>query len=328
MAASRPQSSKGLQSYHRGPESSRDRPALSFTVKWHRWELPTWLVVVAVYGCWFALTYHAAALPWWVLLVAGGWVVCWHGSLQHEAVHGHPTRSHRVNAALAWLPLALWMPYSIYRETHLRHHDCPALTDPVEDTESFYVRSTDWRRMGVIRRAVLSFNNTLLGRLAIGPALTAAALWQAEIRRILLGDGTNAGIWARHAAGVGLVLGWVVVCDLPIWAYVFLFAYPGLSLTLLRSFAEHQPAADSDRRTALVIGGPLSGLLYLNNNLHAVHHADPARPWYAIPAEYCAKRDTYTSQTGGNVYAGYTTILRRFLFQTRDHPVHPEHRPA
>ena len=219
------------------------------------------------------------------------------------------------------------MPFPIYRETHLRHHDCLALTDPVEDPESFYVRDIEWQRMGRLRRAILRYNKTLLGRLTVGPALAAGAPWVDEARRLLSGDTTNGRIWAEHIAGISVVLAWVVlVCDLPAWLYLATFAYPGLSLTLLRSYAEHQPALAPDRRTAIVEGGPLSGLLYLNNNLHAVHHADPALPWFAIPAEYCAKRDAYASQTGGNVYAGYPTILRRFLFRTRDVPVHSESR--
>ena len=50
---------------------------------------------------------HPASLPWWVVLPAGAWLTAWHGSLQHEAIHGHPTRSARLNAALAWLPIGL-----------------------------------------------------------------------------------------------------------------------------------------------------------------------------------------------------------------------------
>ena len=313
----------------RAPAPVDNQFANPLTSRWRRLELPTWLVIVAVYGFWLTLTFHAAALPWWLLLAAGGWVMCWHGSLQHEAVHGHPTRSDRINGAIAGLPLGLWMPFAIYRETHLSHHDCPALTDPLRDTESFYVRSEEWQGKGVVRRTILRFNNTLLGRLTVGPALAAITLWKTEIHQMFSGDWTNAGTWVRHILGASLVLAWVaLICDLSVWMYVFLFAYPGLSLTLLRSYAEHHPSPDTARRTALVVGSPLSGLLYLNNNLHAVHHSHPGLPWYAIPGEFCARRDAYRSQTGGKVYPGYTTILRRFLFQTRDHPVHPEHRLA
>jgi fatty acid desaturase len=177
----------------------------------HGGEWRTWLVAGAIYGGWFLLTYHAAALSWWLLLPAGAFIVCWHGSLQHETVHGHPTRSARANLALAWLPLGLWMPYEIYRDTHLRPHACPALTDPVEDTESYFVRQGDWDRMSGPNRLLLQFNRTLFGRLTLGPALAALALWRSEFRRIRSGDRSNAGIWLRHVMGAGLVLGWVVL---------------------------------------------------------------------------------------------------------------------
>ena len=289
----------------------------------------TWLVAGAVYGGWLLLTFHAAGLPWWLLLPAGAWIVCWHGSFQHETVHGHPTRSVRLNAALAWPPLGLWMPYEIYRDTHLRHHACPDLTDPLEDTEAFFVRQADWDRMGGLRRLLLRLHQTLFGRLALGPALAVFALWRSEFRRARSGDRSNGGVWLRHMLGAGLVLGWVVfVCELSVGAYLALFAYPGLSLTLLRSYAEHHPAAERERRTAIVLGGPASRLLYLNNNLHLVHHARPDLPWHAIPAEFAARRAHYTDRAGVHVFAGYPTLVGRFLVRPRHHPVHPEYRPA
>ena len=292
-------------------------------------EWPTWLVAGGVYGGWLLLTFHAGALPWWLLLPAGAWIVCWHGSLQHETVHGHPSRSPLVNRALAWPPLGLWMPYEIYRRTHLRHHACPALTDPVEDTESYFVRQADWERMSGPRRLLLRLHQTLLGRLVLGPALAVLAFWGPKLRRVRSGELSDGGVWLRHAFGAGLVLGWVAfVCDMSIGAYVALFAYPGLSLTLLRSYAEHQPAAGKDGRTAIVLGGPLSRLLYLNNNLHVVHHSRPDLPWHAIPAAFDAQRGRYMAEAGGHVYAGYPTLLGRFLFRSRRHPVHPDHRFA
>ena len=42
---------------------------------------------------------------------------------------------------------------------------------------------------------------------------------------------------------VALVLIWVMgICHIPLWQYLLLYVYPGLSLTLLRSFAEHRAA--------------------------------------------------------------------------------------
>ena len=289
-----------------------------------RSEWPTWAVVVGVYGGWLALTFHAASLPWWVLLAAGGWLTAWHGSLQHEAIHGYPTRSPRMNAALAWFPLGLWMPYAIYRETHVEHHEVARLTDPATDPESFHVSEPDWARMGRLRRAVYMVNQTLAGRLCAGPALIAGRFWIEEARRLLRGDFAHGRTWAGHVVGVALVFAWTVgVCELSAAAYVALFAYPGLSLTLLRSFAEHEPSDEEGRRTVIVESGRLGSLLYLNNNLHAVHHAFPGLAWHAIRDARRARPDLFSGPDGPPHHRGYAAIARRFLFRPRAHPVHP-----
>ena len=289
-------------------------------------EWPTWAVAAAVYGGWFALVWHAASLPWWAVLPAGAWLTAWHGSLQHEAIHGHPTRSARRNAALAWLPVGLWMPFPIYRRTHLRHHAAAHLTDPAADPESFYVSPEGWRGMGRMRRAVHVVNHTLAGRLVLGPAIMAGRFWLDEARRLSRGDLANAPVWSSHAAGVAAVLGYsAFVCGLPVWEYVALFAWPGLSLTLLRSFAEHEPSPSEHRRTAIVAGGPLSRLLYLNNNLHAVHHAFPALPWYALPRAWRAagRSASFFGLDDPPRHRSFAAIAARHLFRVRDHPVHP-----
>ena len=306
----------------------RLRPARAFSggeEPAYPFEWPTWAVAAAVYGGWLALVWHAASLPWWVVLPAGAWLTAWHGSLQHEAIHGHPTRSARLNAALAWLPIGLWMPFPIYRRTHLRHHAAAHLTEPLADPESFYVLPEEWRRMGRMRRAAHLVNHTLAGRLVLGPALMAGRFWLDEARRLSRGDLTNGRVWSSHAAGVAAVLWYsAFVCDLPVWDYVVLFAYPGLSLTLLRSFAEHEPSSSERRRTAIVAGGPFSRLLYLNNNLHAVHHAFPALPWYALPRAWrTAGRNAFFGPDDPPRHRSFAAIAARYLFRLRDHPVHP-----
>ena len=67
-------------------------------------------------------------------------------SLQHELIHGHPTRWPRVNQLFGLLPLAVWYPYGLYRDSHLRHHRNDHLTDPHEDPESYYFSAAQWRR--------------------------------------------------------------------------------------------------------------------------------------------------------------------------------------
>ena len=77
-------------------------------------------VAFAVYGAFVTLTFLFNSLPLWLAAPLGSLLLAWHGSFQHETIHGHPTSSRRINRLLGGVPLALWIPYSIYRETHLK----------------------------------------------------------------------------------------------------------------------------------------------------------------------------------------------------------------
>lgn len=287
-------------------------------------EWPTLALAALIYGGWLALTFWHSAIPLPLLCAAGGWLVAWQASLQHEVMHGHPTRSRRLNDAIGWPPLSLWLPYPIYRLTHLRHHRDEHLTDPIEDPESVYFTSEAWRRLGPVGRALAAFNMTLLGRLIIGPVVMIVGFLVSEARTCLRGDARRIGIWARHALGVALVLGWTVgVCGLSVWTYLFGFVLLGAALTRLRSFAEHRYAEAAAERTAIVEKGGLLGILYLNNNLHVLHHLAPAVPWYRLPGLYEAERAALVARNGGLVYRGYGDVARRYLLKPHDAALHP-----
>ena len=105
------------------------------------------------------------------LTALGAWIVTWQLNLQHETIHGHPTRNRRVNEAIGCWPLSLWLPYSIYRSTHLAHHRDENLTDPFEDPESYYWTASGWGGLGPVWRALAYARTTLLGRVTLGPSL-------------------------------------------------------------------------------------------------------------------------------------------------------------
>ena len=287
-------------------------------------ELLTWLVLSGNYAAWFFLTWNHTVIPWWLLLFLGGFTVCLHGSLQHELLHGHPTRSPRINKLLVWIPLGLWMPYTIYRDSHIGHHQCERLTDPIDDPESFYFDPAVWNHLPHIARYVLKWNNTLGGRLTIGPVLVVTRFWYKQTRQLVLGDWHYAKVWIWHFFGCALVLYWVmVVCGLSFWQYVLFFAWPGLSLTLLRSFTEHRPVKELDQRTIIVEGSWLTRLLFLNNNYHHVHHADPGLAWYLLRRRYDATRDKVNRENGGFYFKNYAAIFRNYLLKPKDAPVYP-----
>jgi fatty acid desaturase len=282
-----------------------------------RFEAPTWVLTFTIYGGWLALTFRWHALPIWCAAPLGAWLCAWHMSLQHELIHGHPTRSEKVNSALAWLPLNLWLPYPIYRESHLRHHNETHLTDPLEDPESTYMPAASWAKAGAARKWVHHVCNTLLGRLLLGPAWTISQFWVSQARRRQK-DAWR--VWMGHAAGVGMVLGWMsFVCGIDPIIYVLCCVYPGTSLILLRSLAEHRAAERPEDRTAVVEQAGLLGLLFLNNNLHILHHARPRIPWFALPEEWRRVEPGLRGARRGPVYRGYLEVARRYALR----PQHP-----
>lgn len=281
-------------------------------------------VVVAVYAGFGALTWFHHALPIWLLLPAGAFVVAWHGSLQHEVVHNHPTRLRWLNEALVLPSLWLWMPYRTYRDTHLAHHRDERITDPFDDPESYYITATQWQRWSRLTRALFVFRNTLLGRLLVGPAVACGLLWRDQLPRLLRGERRVLKAWGLHALGVAAVLAWVVgVCGIPLLEYVALFAYPGLSLTLLRSFAEHRAEEKPENRSVIVEAAWPLALLFLNNNLHALHHREPGAPWYRLPARYRREKARILAANGGYRFAGYGEIARHYLLRPKEALVHP-----
>lgn len=292
----------------------------------HPWgfEWPSLLIAFVIYAGFLALTWNYHALPWWLVLPLGGYLVAWHGSLQHEVVHGHPTGKPFLDEMIIYPSLWLWLPFHIYRRSHLEHHENSQLTDPLSDPESFYLSLEEWRASGSVRQRLLTAQNTALGRLVLGPPIAVLRLFLGEARRLLRGNLTHLGAWLRHLPAVALVLVWVVgVCEIPLGAYLLLFVYPGLALTLLRSFLEHRAAEDVAARTAIVESGPLLSLLFLNNNLHAVHHGAPALPWYRLPKVWRHRRDEILAANGGYHYRSYWQVLRRHFLAPKEPVLHP-----
>jgi fatty acid desaturase len=287
-------------------------------------EWPTVALVAALYAAWLALTWFHEALPLWLWLPLAGCTAAWWGSFQHETVHGHPTRSRAVNAALATPPVWLWLPFERYRALHLAHHQDERLTDPVDDPETRYWAPEAWKALGPASRLLVDLQSTLLGRLAIGPLWTIGCFAADEGRALWAGDRALRRIWAWHALWATLVAVWAfAVCGMPLWQYLAGFVYLGLALTLIRSFAEHRAAESVAHRTAIVENSRLLGPLFLFNNLHVVHHAAPAVPWYRLPRVYRENREAVLAMNGGLVYDGYGEVFRRFLLRRHDHPVHP-----
>ena len=288
-------------------------------------EWRTLVLAAGLYSVWLITTWCAAILPLPLLSIAGGGLLALHGSLQHETIHGHPTRLRWLNGMIGAVPLSLWLPYGHYRRTHLGHHATASITDPFEDPESRYLGGGRGLTAG-LRRMIASVQSTLLGRLIAGPPLTISLFLADTLVFAVREPRAVAREWLPHLVGVSLVLFWLHLCGVSVWLYLIAFVYPGTALTLLRSFAEHRADADPEHRVAIVESPGLLGFLFLHNNLHAVHHREPHLPWYRIPAFYRRHRMALLEANGGLIYDGYGEIARRFLLAGHDDVVHPLYR--
>jgi fatty acid desaturase len=296
----------------------------ALALKFRQIDGPTWVVAAVLYTAWFLLVWYHALLPWYVLVPAGAYLVAWHFSLQHEAIHSFRGVPKWLRFAVVFPPLGLWFPFPLYRKSHRTHHRDEDLAVPGIDTESYYVRREDWQRMGRIQRGLLLFNQTLLGRLSLGPLLRLRILVIREWQRVRRGDRSHLPHWGVHVVAVGLLF-WFIsgVCGFVWWQYVLLVAYPGMSLGLLRAFYEHRAAVSSAARTASCESNFVFGMLFLYNNLHVVHHRMPAMPWYDIPRYYRENRDELLQGNDQFVFRGYWVLARKYLLWPVFNPVHP-----
>src|SRR6056297_2320134 len=199
-----------------------------------REEWPTILFLVLCYGGWAVATTWLAVLWLPLGVVMAAVFAALHSSLCHEALHGHPTGNAWVNEALVFPALSLFIPYQRFRDTHLAHHRDEFLTDPYDDPESNYMDPTVWTRLPGWVRRVLMFNNTLLGRLVVGPVVSQVAFMLADWRLIRAGARDVPRAWLRHVPAVGVVLWWLVaVSRRRVWAYVA-SAYISISILKIR----------------------------------------------------------------------------------------------
>ncbi len=288
------------------------------TIEW-----PTIGVILIVYTVLASVAWFHAVLPWYVILAVGAYFAALHTSLQHEVLHGHPTRLKVLNEALIFLTPTLWLPFQRYKETHLTHHNNAHLTDPAIDPESYYLLPEQWAHMAGIKRVLFQINQTLGGRMLIGPAVGIVRFWSAEILDIVRGDTHKAKCWAMFAVSGAGVLGYVMWCGMPVWQYLLLVAYPGISLALVRSYCEHQAAKQIEHRTIIVECSWFWSFLFLNNNLHVPHHEKPALAWYKLPAYYRSERNMLIAQNNGYLMS-YAEIFRRYFLKAKEPLSYPD----
>ena len=286
-------------------------------------EWPTVALIIGCYGAWLGAglflwpSFPVAALIVMVLAVA------LHSSLVHEVLHGHPTRNALVNEAFVFLPVGLAWPFRRFKTLHLRHHADERLTDPLDDPESYYQALWRHETMPGWLKALLRVNNTMAGRFILGPWLSVIGFFIDDGKRILAGDRDIRKAWLLHLLGLVVVLPVVRFgFGMPLWLYVLIPAWFGQSIIAIRTFAEHQWSENPEGRTIIVERSPLS-FLFLNNNLHFVHHKKPTVAWYRLPGLFRADRDNWLKANNGYTYPNYLALVKAYAFRAKEPVVHP-----
>jgi len=288
----------------------------SLSVEW-----PTLAVALATYLTIAAAGALYAQVPWLAVAILAV-ALAQYSSLQHEVLHGHPFARQWASEAMVFPAFLLLIPYMRFKDTHLAHHHDPALTDPYDDPESNFLDPAAWARLPRWAQTVLRANNTLAGRIVLGPAIGMGFFLRTEARLMRAGNRRVWLAWGLNTLGLIPVMWYLHITQMPFWAYA-LAAYGALGLLRIRTFLEHRAHAAHRARTVVIEDrGPLS-LLFLNNNYHVVHHMHPAVAWYNLPALYAARRDHFLRRNDGYVYKSYGQIFASYFLRAKDPVAHP-----
>jgi fatty acid desaturase len=281
-------------------------------------EWPTLATLLGCYGGWLALLFA----PLWLSVPGLAVMIALQSSLQHEIIHGHPTRYPWLNAALVFASLNLLIPYGRFRDTHLAHHTDERLTDPYDDPESHYLDPAVWHALPTWLQSVHIWNTTLAGRLLIGVLISQYYFMLSDIRQICAGRRDVLQDWLWHFLAAALVIWIVMAAGYPLWAY-FIAAYGGLALLKIRTFAEHRAHEDVQARTAVIEDRGVFAFLFLNNNFHSVHHMYPHISWYALPGLYRAEKEKFMQRNRGYIYKSYRQLFAQYFLRSKEPVPHP-----
>jgi len=286
-------------------------------------EWPTVFLTLFCYGAWLATGFLLWPSHPLLALVVLPFILALQSSIMHEVLHGHPTRNARLNEALVFLPIGVVWPFRRFKTIHLRHHADERLTDPLDDPESYYQALWMHEDLPPTMKFLLKINNTMVGRFILGPWLSSVGFFIDDAKQILAGDKVIRKAWLLHAIGLAFVAPIVTFgFGIPLWLYILVPVWLGQSLISIRTYAEHQWSEHPEGRTVIVERSPLS-FLFLNNNLHFVHHKSPTIAWYRLPKLFRERREEWLRMNNGYAYPNYFAMLKAHAFRAKEPIVHP-----
>ena len=294
------------------------KPCIKRSVEW-----PTLILTLSVYGAYAfgaIVVLPVSFLLGLIIMIIAGVL---HSSLTHEVLHGHPFQNAFVNALLVFPALIIFIPYLRFKDTHLEHHRDERLTDPYDDPETNFMDPLVWDQLPKWRQSLHLFNNTLIGRMFIGPVLSQISFMQSDFQMITSGDRRVLLGWVLHVPS--LIFAYILVveiADTAIWIWI-LASYLSMSVLKIRTYLEHRVHDHSRARSVVVEDRGVLAFLFLNNNFHSVHHAHPGVPWYALPRLFAAKRERFLAMNDGYYFGCYGEVIRKFAIHRKDPVAHP-----
>ena len=75
--------------------------------------------------------------------------------------------------------------------------------------------------------------------------------------------------------------------------------------------------------TVVIEDRGLLSMIFLNNNLHVVHHMHPQTAWYDLPKMFAENREHYLKRNDSYYYRSYAQIFRAHFLRTKDPVPHP-----
>ncbi|KAB7615474.1 fatty acid desaturase [Amylibacter sp. SFDW26] len=287
------------------------------------YEWPTLILLCITYLLWGCFTYYASTLGSILTILCLAPIITLHSSLQHETLHIIEPKSKLLGQSLVFPAIGFFIPYIRFRDTHLAHHVNEYLTDPYDDPESYYLCKTIWATQPRWVQKVLTFNNTLIGRILIGPCIGQIAFMHQDFKAILKGDTSILKAWLIHAISVACVLwGLLTYTTIGMGTYI-LACYCGLSILKIRTYLEHRAHENMNDRSVIIEDRGLLSFLFLNNNYHAAHHAQPQIPWYNLPLFFNENRSKFINKKHNYSYPNYKTIFSKYMFQAKETVPHP-----
>lgn len=255
---------------------------------------------------------HWGWQTFWIVFT-GYMFLCW-GSCLHECAHQTLSGSRRLSIWLGRLLGAfMWIPYTVYRESHIRHH---AYLNTPGDWElwpySDPTRSKTFRRLFVVLDLVLGAYVIawIYGRIFFhrNSPITSPTKRRA-IRLEYLG---SVVLWTALTVQIAFERGaWLTPMVKPIFVPILIAGF----LQTLRKLTEHlgMKSYDPLRGTRTVIGGnPITKLFsFLNFDIfiHGPHHRHPRLTHDQLQQ----RMEEYRRQSTGADYPVYRNYLSAFL---------------